>query len=261
MKITDEDIPEIIELSKTKSQKEVGELFDVSGSTIGRYLRKHGIKRKKSRLNMSRLSLDINYFKNIDTPKKAYWLGFICADGNIKKAKVSIVIKDRKILERFKNDINSGHKISNEEIYDNRTNKFYKRHVIQITNELFTNHIKKYVSKNKSENLKFPKINEGLYRYFIAGLFDGDGSVCYRTSNNYLTCSLISTKELLIFLRDYLIKNLNFSKTKLQLISDNKNVWKIYFYKNAFDFLNWIYDEEMKGLYLKRKYKYYEENK
>ncbi len=30
-------------------------------------------------------SLDTSYFKNIDTSDKAFWLGFICADGSVKE--------------------------------------------------------------------------------------------------------------------------------------------------------------------------------
>lgn len=38
--------------------------------------------------------MDINYFHNIDSEKKAYWLGFIVADGNISKTtnRISITL-------------------------------------------------------------------------------------------------------------------------------------------------------------------------
>ena len=105
---------QIIEMSYTKSQKEIGEIFNISQSQVGNILKKAGIKLPKSRLNMSKLALDIDYFKTIDTPEKAYWLGFICADGCIYKdgGKLTIMVKDREICEKFKAAIKSDHKIS-----------------------------------------------------------------------------------------------------------------------------------------------------
>ena len=74
---------------------------------------------------MSKLSLNIDYFKEINSFEKAYWLGFICADGCIHKngGKLTITVKDREICEKFKTSINSEHKISDRQIFDKRTNK------------------------------------------------------------------------------------------------------------------------------------------
>ena len=55
-----------------------------------------------------------NYFENIDTEEKSYFLGFICADGcitnNPKKYRyqlsLKLHIKDKHILEKFKENIN-----------------------------------------------------------------------------------------------------------------------------------------------------------
>jgi hypothetical protein len=99
---------QIIEMAYTKSQKEIGEIFNISQSQVGNILKKAGIKLPKSRLNMSKLALDIDYFKTIDTPEKAYWLGFICADGCIYKdgGKLTIMVKDREICENLKRLLN-----------------------------------------------------------------------------------------------------------------------------------------------------------
>lgn len=109
----------ILELLKTKSQKDVAIEFGLSQTGIGLISKKHNIKLPKSRLNMSKIELDINFFKEIDSPIKAYWIGYICADGGISKTngKLSLISKDKEIIYKFKKDINSGHKISNEYIY------------------------------------------------------------------------------------------------------------------------------------------------
>jgi hypothetical protein len=180
-KISIENEKEIIELSKTKSQKDIGLLFNVSQGCVRLILKRNNIpKAKNSRLNMSKLDLDVNYFNKIDSKEKAYWLGFICADGNINKKnnKLTLTSKDYDIIVKFKSNINSSHKISNTSYFDKRTNKTYYRSTLQIGNELFVkNLINLGITNDKSNKLNFPNIDEVYYSYFIAGLFDGDGSL------------------------------------------------------------------------------------
>lgn len=254
---------QIIEMAYTKSQKEIGEIFNISQSQVGNILKKAGIKLPKSRLNMSKLALDIDYFKTIDTPEKAYWLGFICADGCIYKngGKLTIMVKDREICEKFKRAIKSDHKISDREVYDKRTDKTYTESSIQITNALFvSNIISLGVTSEKSSVLNFPNIEESYYSYFIAGLFDGDGSISFKT-NGKVTCNLISTKEILDFIQEYLKNNFEISPKSLIRVSENcDNVFKVYWQndEDCLKFLNFIYQGN-KELYLTRKYERYEQ--
>ena len=253
---------QIIEMAYIKSQKEIGEIFNISQSQVGNILKKAGIKLPKSRLNMSKLALDIDYFKTIDTPEKAYWLGFICADGCIYKngGKLTIMVKDREICEKFKKSVKSDHKISDKEVYDKRTNKTYTESSIQITNTLFvSNIINLGVTSAKSSVLNFPNIEESYYSYFIAGLFDGDGSISFKT-NGKVTCNLISTKEILDFIQEYLKNNFEISPKSLIKVSENcDNVFKVYWQndEDCLKFLNFIYQGN-KEMYLTRKYERYE---
>lgn len=256
---------QIIEMSYTKSQKEIGEIFNISQSQVGNILKKAGIKLPKSRLNMSKLALDVDYFKTIDSPEKAYWLGFICADGCIYKdgGKLTIMVKDREICEKFKAAIKSDHKISDREVYDKRTDKIYTESSIQITNTLFvSNLINLGVTFKKSSVLSFPDIKESYYSYFIAGLFDGDGSISFR-SNGKIACNLISTKEVLDFIQEYLENTFNILPKSLTKVSENcDNVFKIYWQsdEDCLKLLNFIYQGNKK-IYLTRKYERYEQFK
>ena len=248
----------IIQLCEKMSQKDVGKVFNLTQSGVGIILRKHGVKLKKSRLNLSKLSLDVNYFEKIDTPKKAYWLGFITADGGINKnnSKLSICTADLEILEKFKNDIQSEHKISEINNFDKRTNKIYHEYSIQVTNEIFVSNIVKWgITNNKTDICNPPQLTEELYPFFIAGLFDGDGSVSLVKGK--LRCNLISTKEILDFIDDFLLKKIGILPCKKIKITENKdNVYKQYWYKNGLKFLEFIYQGDSK-IYLTRKYKKY----
>lgn len=250
---------QICELIKNNTQKEIGIKFGLSQSFINSVLKKKNIKNEgRFRLNRVKLNVNVNFFKKIDTPKCAYWLGYLAADGNINKieTKCNLVSKDLEIIQRFKNDINSEHKISKNEIIDKRNGKKYENYTIQITNKNFVlNLIAQGITTNKSNYLEVPKINDDLLPYYFAGLFDGDGHVGLR--KNGLRISLIGTKEILLFLQNHLLTNFNISKTKLQKVTNNKeNVWKLQLYKDSVIFLNWIYfDREFN--YLSRKYEKY----
>lgn len=254
---------QIVDMAYSKSQKEIGEIFNISQSQVGNILKKYGIKLPKSRLNMSKLALDIDYFKTVDSPEKAYWLGFICADGCIKKdgGKLTILVKDREICEKFKKAIKADHKISDREVYDKRTDKIYTESAIQITNALFvSNIINLGVTYEKSSVLNFPNIEEQYYSYFIAGLFDGDGSISFK-SNGKVACNLISTKEVLNFIQSYLQEKFAIKSKTLIKVSENcDNVFKVYWQndEDCLKFLNFIYQGN-KEMYLTRKYERYEQ--
>jgi hypothetical protein len=253
---------EVIELSKTKSQKEIALIYKISIITISEILKNNGIKRKKSRVNMSRLALNIDYFKEINSPDKAYWLGYVCADGCVKKTnnKVSLVSKDLEVIEGFKEAIGAGHKITKSETFDKRTNKTYTGYSIQIGNELFVaNLINLGVTSNKTNVLEFPNIEEKYYSYFIAGLFDGDGSVSLK--GKALIMNLIGTKEMLKFIKDYILNNFNIKPKYFDRVTKNKsNVWRMYLYADTYKFLSFIYSDNTFKYYLKRKYNIYLNN-
>lgn len=257
MKISQRDL-QIIEYAKTHSQKETGLKFGCCQANVGRILKKYGIKFKKSRCNMSKLSLNVEYFKDIDDEKKAYWLGFICADGYILgERKLSISVKDLEILEKFKKDINSEHKISTISNFDTRTHKVYSKYCLQIGNEIFVKYLTKWVTHNKTDILEFPEIEEKYYSYFIAGLFDGDGSVCIKKlkTKYTLATSLISTKEVLDYIQNLFLKKFNITPKKLRRVTENKNnVWVVYWgITDSFYILNYIYCDSPE-IYLSRKY-------
>jgi hypothetical protein len=252
------NINDIILLSENKSQKEIAEFFNVSTSTIGSLLRKNNIKTKRSRLNESKLKFNINYFDIIDSGEKAYWLGFISADGCLKSNKVRLVSKDEEVIVKFKNAIESEHKITRSITTDKRSGKKHELFIISITNNIFTKKLEKFINIDKSDNFNLPKIDNNLYTFFLAGLFDGDGSFSiYGDNKNRIRVSLISTKECLEQIIDLL--ELNIGLNKRPTIIGHYTTYRLHLYKYSKCFLDYIYDEKHSKLYLSRKYdKYYE---
>lgn len=115
------------------------------------------------------------------------------------------------------------------------------------------------MTKYKTDKLNFPNIDEKYIHSFIAGLFDGDGTICNRKKNKQLLISLISTMEMLKFIQNYLEINFNINSTEIQRVTKKKNnVYKMPLYKreDILKFLNFIYSGDS-DMYLQRKYNTY----
>lgn len=112
-----------------------------------------------------------SYFKNINTPDKAYILGFIYADGSIRKYDLRITVnkKDVDILEYIKKKLNSEHPIKTiREKYVN----------ISFSNkELYFDLQKQNIIENKTYDSKIIPYNGKFFSHFIRGFFDGDGCI------------------------------------------------------------------------------------
>ena len=122
--------------------------------------------------------LNENFFDVIDTEEKAYWLGFLYADGynNEKRheIKLRLAIQDEKFLLKFR-DI----------IYPNKDRPlYYFKNNSACEVYIISKHMSEQLAKHgcvqaKTFKLSFPKwIDDKLMHHFIRGLFDGDGSIC-----------------------------------------------------------------------------------
>jgi hypothetical protein len=123
--------------------------------------------------------LKYKYFEKIDTKEKAYWLGFIYADGHISKNldrfRVKVGEKDVNHLKKLCKSL----KIKNFNIRDEiskETNKNYS--VLSIYNKKFIRDLLYHeVVPSKTRILEFPDIKDDKFKLsFLLGYFDGDGT-------------------------------------------------------------------------------------
>lgn len=180
------------------------------------------------------------------TQEKAYWLGFIYADGYINKRnnnlKIVLAAQDREHLKKIENIL------PNPSIYIRKDKKnigysWGSTYLMNRLNELG-------VFNKKSLDLKFPKmLSEEFYKSFILGYFDGDGTIYL--VEKYFRCGfgMCGTKEFLSEVQKIILQytgvELNIYAHGIIFNLTTKDRYKI------IQVMKWLYDGS--GVFLERK--------
>ena len=242
----------ISEYKKGKTLSALGREFGVSYSTIRNLLKRKGIKTEGNKHNFPR---DEFYFSNIDSKEKAYWLGFLYADGCVhsNSNEISITLKDRDHLEKFRKAIKSNNKIG--ESIDKRFSSLPKIYHFSIKDkQLKSDLIKWGCVPNKSLTLtKIPNIPRDFVSHFIRGYFDGDGSLHWLNGTKSFRISFVGTAP---FLKD-IQKELGLSLSLGQQKGNQSKYFQVAGRKQVPMILDYIYKDSDENIRLTRKYKNY----
>lgn len=217
-----------------------------------------GVGRRKYNLNE-------NYFDVINTPNKAYILGFLYADGCNCMSKQTIALSlqedDKQILIDIKNEIHSERPL---EFIDNSN-----KHTFGYTYKnswrlcMFSKHMSEVLNKigmtpRKSLTLTFPDINASLYSHFIRGVFDGDGCIHNSKGKSSHKISITSTHQFCRKLQE--IFNKLGANSYIREASNHNGITAVFEMWKVIDvkiFLDYIYKDA--SLYMQRKYNRYVE--
>lgn len=157
------------------------------------------------------LPLDERYFDCIDDARKAYWLGFLYADGSVSKGQMRLALKttDKSHLIKLRDAVHS----TVEPKF--KTSKLGDSYSVTFSRKAFCDSLeRKGCVANKSLVLKFPDckiLPEKYHRDFIRGYIDGDGCISFSTKNQTYVVGIVGTREMLISIRDILSNALNIS--------------------------------------------------
>ena len=210
-----------------------------------------------------------NYFDVIDSEEKAYWLGFIMADGCIqhivryrklvtgsflqsrKLLKIQLQERDTNHLQKFLSCIEGTYSIKH---YFN--NGFMSARILIEDNHLFDSLVTLGAVPRKSLVAKFPNIPSDLEMFFIRGYFDGDGCLSkHKTRHNTdeFEFSLVGTREMLEAIIERLPVNHNI-KMKQRFPERNVNNWTVKYCGNqqTYKVMSLLYKDAK--IYLERKY-------
>jgi len=169
---------------KDEKLKEVYRENSIYARSSGNLSQIANLLKKKFEINkMSSLKKHPNmiydFFEDINTKDKAYWLGFIYADGHISKNldrfRFTLGIKDKNHLEKFCNTLNIDTNTIKEEKSRISKSNFS---VLSIYNQKIVRDLLYHgVVPAKTKIIELPKLkNRELYMAFLLGYFDGDGT-------------------------------------------------------------------------------------
>jgi hypothetical protein len=176
-------------VAKQGTLDEIALKYQISRKILTRWVTLSGFNiHSKKQLNYNE-----TIFNKIDSEEKAYWLGFIYADGYVSDKnsfEVSLSLKDITHLEKLGKFLNIGVK------------KDSFRCRIGINNKQLVEALKNHgVVPRKSLVLKFPThLKTPLINSFVRGYFDGDGCIYYGTKDNTassMAVSIIGTLNML----------------------------------------------------------------
>ena len=237
------------------SLTEMGKREKVDRRTLAKHFKELGIeivnKQNRSKFNE-------HIFDQIDSEEKAYWLGFIFADGYISSSPIrkgvksvyqfelSLGIKDIEHLNKFKRFMDYEKDI----ITDGNRCRFVvtNKYLWTLLNELGC-------TPNKSLSLTFPDIPQNLVKHFIRGYFDGDGCISRHVHNTCVTphIELLGTKQML----EQILLYSNISAKYKHDKRHSEETWSLEWSKQeGIDFINYLYQDC--SIYLDRKYELYQ---
>lgn len=222
---------------------------------------------------MSKYKYNKDYFSKIDSDDKAYWLGFLYADGSINRyytndklrsmtLELGLAEKDRNHLEKFRQCIDT-----NIPIFDktNRLNgKIYMSSRIQLNNTKICYDLCDLgCTPSKTYDIKFPTydiVPKEFMRDFLRGFFDGDGciSISEMAGSPHIFTTITGMKDMLESISDYLVSE-NVIRVKPSIYKDKRRSFTysmhIYGTDTNKEFLDYLYKDS--NIYLDRKYEAY----
>lgn len=222
-------------------------------------------KRLREQFNLTFLpdgkkKINSNYFSKIDSEEKAYWLGFLTADGYVKgtgSIEVGLAEIDIEHLNKLKTSLESEHKLSRKETKLTVNDKVYISYKLSFKDKIMTNDLIKYgLTSNKSYDAYIPTeiINSKYIKHYIRGLFDGDGSLySYKQANGkerYEVSIVSGSEEMINNITDVIKNHLNIDMK--YRVSRNLHEIRLYDQFQIKMFLKWLYSDST--IYLDRKY-------
>lgn len=240
--------------NKDISCRQIAKQFSVRPETISRLLKKNNIKTRSAKeYYIHDYPRDSFFFHTIDSPIKAYWLGFLYADGCLTKNTIQISIqeRDKQHLISFKEDI----KAVNHKITKTSKSQYFGWH-FSIRDKQMAEDLKKNgCIERKSLVLRFPNNQQVPDEYlidFIRGYFDGDGTLSFdmRNGKPQIRFGFCGTKEFLNTLKEKLELKNSLQKT------GNAYTFVVSGNKQGIKFFNKIYNNPCR--YLQRKYDLYQ---
>ena len=185
--LTQEQNEYIVANYEYKTALELAKELNVSSALISKVWCENGKRGKGS----YQYYYDKDFFHEIDTPEKAYFLGLLAADGCVFKRensatqtiiKISLQSRDEKILEKFRECLNSTKPLSHG--VRKGENFITPISILEVVSDKMGEDLAQWgIVPCKTYSFVTPDIPKQLYSHYFRGYFDGDGSIFFVRKN------------------------------------------------------------------------------
>ncbi len=239
----------------------------IDTSTIRNIANEYGttIERQYPPRTESNKDFKDDYFSVINTEAKAYYLGLIYTDGYVRVhnnryfTAISLQYGDKYIIEKFKEELCCGNNIYISEKVTNYSNgKPSKIARFESCNskKMFDDLGKFNIIPNKSYDSKtftnVEAIPKELYKHFIRGLIDGDGTIWH--SGREYGIQIVDASEQFCVDFNELLQNSLKQELHYDIRQLHEHVWMVRYRRKeeVKDIIRFLYDDS--SIMLKRKY-------
>ena len=238
---------------------EISKNLGVGKTSIISILDHYGIKKRPKgyRNNRRTYTLEEDFFDNIDCEAKAYWLGFLSADGHLVENQgitVALSVRDCFHIAKLLDALGSNTPIKHNQKLKSARVDIWSKKMSQSLYQLGFRH-------DKSVTQTFPEITKEHQRHFIRGLLDGDGSIKRswrkRDAKFQHTVLFSGTQMTMTRLKDILCAELGVNSVKIQ----TRNKLFVLEWSGKIQcqrILNWLYQDSVS--WLDRKHQRYLEH-
>lgn len=211
-----------------------------------------------------------NYFDKIDNRNKAYWLGFIYADGYISKHidgksnnyefSMQLQSRDRYILEKLNDDLGGNNLVSDKDeceiVIKGISATRHKMSRLRVFSKNIVEGLyKNGIDFNKTKSNIYPIVEDEYFLDFLRGYIDGDGWIYIRENPKVLQVGICAYgNECLEYIKDKLLKDYNITSGVYQMLEHKYSIYITG--KQGEKLLDMIY-EDANALMLDRKYQKY----
>jgi len=243
---------EIIQLKqKGKTQTEIAKLYGISKYTISKTVRRKQKFESVHQINNSK----------VDESNEMFWylVGLISADGHVCSTNsIDIYQTNSLFLTKLGNFFEHTGKLTSCITKNSTKNKIYRLPLYSI--KLKQWFVEKGIENDKRYNCPFLLVPEEFMKYYIRGIFDGDGCLYYSFTSGILISSQIEISSASELMLTGLMKYLNKYKPKRYIVNRNQGICEkiiINTKKEIEDFLKWMYSGKYLDYCLFRKYRSY----
>lgn len=241
----------------------IAKLCNSDSDTIAYWIKKFDLKLGTQWRDVKRKhTVNHSFFKEIDSEDRAYWLGFMMADGCVARTdagkaynrfEVNLKPGDIGHLEKFKKALSASYPITHKSGYNAKLEFSYETVGLRINSRESVNHlIKNGITPNKTGKELLPTLSKEMTRHFIRGFMDGDGTITLKRTTGFCSASCKIIEEIRDFIQDEIGVSSNITQNKsdvpIYVISYSRAKSKI--------LLDYLYKDST--IYLDRKFQRYQ---